>query len=347
MTDKGIRATQITADEVQKNPDIYDQVRDGKFQIVYASPEIILGDGVEFTNRVARAKKCRFFSDLVCIVIDEAHVAWAWQSFRYEYCHLATLRSYLPKVPFLLLSATLALNVLGYLHATLHLHQRTKIYRVSIDRPNITSIVSTIRTPGFSALEWLAPAAGRASEIPKTMVFTDNINESQELVTYIRRKLPLHLQRNDRDRATVRAYSASLTWNARVQNLAAFRLGDARILVCTDAAGLGVDISDVEIVVQWRISRQLSLAGLIQRIGRAGRDPSIHAVAVIMTERQYLLPKDMTPEHEFAGLSSSVSPETEEETKRIIGELYFGRLASRATKSSSAHGRIDPALLWM
>lgn len=350
MESKGIRAVQVTAETVKSNPKVYTEVRDGRYQLVYASPEIILGDGVPFAKIVLRAKsESVFVSNLICVVVDEAHVAWAWQSFRPEYCALGTLRSYYPSVPFLLLSATLALNVLGLLHTELHLSPRTRIYRVSIDRPNITQIVSPIRLPHFHALDWLFEFDAPAISIPKTMVFMDSIQESQRLVFYLRRRLAKHLQ-SSKAKDVVRVYSASLTWHGRVQNLAALASGRARILVCTDAAGLGVDIPDIQIVVQWKIAKHLTLAGLVQRIGRAGRDPTVKAVAVVMAEQSYFLPRVPTDAtKEFDDLRSAVlaNAESESETNRIIGELYFGRLSSRPTKSPTPYHKIDPALLWM
>ncbi|MCJ1470613.1 hypothetical protein MMC07_009259 [Pseudocyphellaria aurata] len=347
LTKKGIKAVQITKEEVQKDPSMYEQVRDGHYQIVYGSPEMILADGVQFNAVVLKATGCAFFKNLVCIAIDEAHVVWTWQSFWKDYRQLATLRSHYPSVPFLLLSATLALNLLGFLHVELHLQEKTRIYQISIDRPNITSVISPIRASGFSALDWVVPSGLAAVEIPKTMIFADNINKSQDLVVYLRRRLPNYLKTPwHRAQRTIRPYSASLTWDQLANNLTAFGNGDARILVCTDAAGLGVDIPDIKIIVQWKIARHLSLADLIQRMKRAGQDLSVQAIAVIMTNTSYIIPQDVTAEDEYAKLRSPVSRKTQSQTQEIIRELYFGRLASRVVKSSTPFDQIDPALLW-
>lgn len=346
MGRRSIRAVQITAEVVKENPNVYVEVRNGLYQVVYTSPEIILADGAMFIKTVLRANNTSFSTNLVCIAIDEAHVAWAWQSFRKKYCNFFTLRSYHLSVPFLLLLAILALNVLGFLHSGLHLRPRTLLYRISIDRPNITQIAGSIRTSGFDSLKWLLQKHRTVYDIPKTMIFADSIHELQKLVTYLWRRLPRHAKINGRAKLLIRAYSASLTWGHRAANLAALRNGDAKIVVYTDAAGLGVDISDVEIIVQWKIADHLTLAGLVQRIGRAGRDSSVEAIAVVMTQPSYILPEQDTDKTmEFAKLRSPVTPETELETKAIISDLYFGLLISRQTKSSIAYDKIDPALL--
>lgn len=211
MQRRGMDAVQITRESVAANPDIYKQIRGGRYKIVYAAPEMIVADEARFTKKVMGVKNCSFVENLVCIAIDEAHVAWSWQSFRGEYCHLAVLRSCCPAVPFLLLSATLALNVLGFLHSLLHLRNKTRIYRILIDRPNITHIVSPIRSPQFTALSWLVGAEMAAHEIPKTMIFADSINKSQDLVDDLRDRLPMHLRAYNRAKVVIRPYNASLT----------------------------------------------------------------------------------------------------------------------------------------
>lgn len=87
-------------------------------------------------------------------------------------------------------------------------------------------------------------------------------------------------------------YFASLTWDTRVENLAAVK-GATRILVRTDAAGMGVDIPDIQVIIQWKTARHLSLAGLVQRIGRAGRDDPVDAIAITMIEERYFFPKKL------------------------------------------------------
>ncbi|KAF7792564.1 hypothetical protein EIP86_003605 [Pleurotus ostreatoroseus] len=65
----------------------------------------------------------------------------------------------------------------------------------------------------------------------------------------------------------------------------ALKTGELYGLTCTDAFGMGVDISDVEIVVQWRLTCDLDT--LWQRFGRAARGPGTTAVAVLFVEDKY------------------------------------------------------------
>ncbi|KAJ7903120.1 hypothetical protein B0H13DRAFT_1480690, partial [Mycena leptocephala] len=59
--------------------------------------------------------------------------------------------------------------------------------------------------------------------------------------------------------------------------------GIVRILVCTDAAGMGIDISDIEFVVQWKIPKNLS--SWVQRAGRAARGRGTTGMAIMLVER--------------------------------------------------------------
>ncbi|KAF8241246.1 hypothetical protein K440DRAFT_523173, partial [Wilcoxina mikolae CBS 423.85] len=59
-----------------------------------------------------------------------------------------------------------------------------------------------------------------------------------------------------------------------------FREGITRLLVCTSAAGIGVDINDVERVVQWWLPLLATFDDLWQRFGRCARDPKLSGLAM-------------------------------------------------------------------
>lgn len=68
-----------------------------------------------------------------------------------------------------------------------------------------------------------------------------------------------------------------------------FQIGNTRILVCADAAGMGVHVRDVARAVQWKIAGHLVLATLLQRDGRAGRDKNLAAVAIVFVDSKRFL----------------------------------------------------------
>ncbi|KAF8475091.1 P-loop containing nucleoside triphosphate hydrolase protein, partial [Kalaharituber pfeilii] len=118
------------------------------------------------------------------------------------------------------------------------------------------------------------------------MIFVDDCTEAQRIVSFLRGLLHPELQEDGAK--LIKPFSASLSNQFREIAIEDFRQGDTRILVCTDAAGMGVDIPDVELVVQWDIKDFLTLSDLWQRLGRAGRDPNIQATAVVYAPSHFL-----------------------------------------------------------
>ena len=58
-------------------------------------------------------------------------------------------------------------------------------------------------------------------------------------------------------------------------------MGDCRILICTEGAGMGVDVPDVVCVIQWTISHQLNISNFWQRARHAGRNRNLSSVAIL------------------------------------------------------------------
>ena len=73
--------------------------------------------------------------------------------------------------------------------------------------------------------------------------------------------------------------------------MADLKSGRIRILVCTDACGMGVHCAIILRVVQWKLTERLKVDNLYQRIGRAGRDMVTPALGLIFVSTVHLLPK--------------------------------------------------------
>ena len=76
-------------------------------------------------------------------------------------------------------------------------------------------------------------------------------------------------------------YSMILSEECRVEVLEKFRCESCRAIVCTDAASMGIDIWDVQHVIQWNITEILNLSSYFQSASRAGHDPSCNSVAIL------------------------------------------------------------------
>jgi hypothetical protein len=103
-------------------------------------------------------------------------------------------------------------------------------------------------------------------------------------------------------------YHSTMSQRALDRNLQALRDGTCRIMVCTDAVGMGLDVPDIERVVQWRVPPWLTVSGWWQRAGRAARHPDRKGMAIIYYDRSFRVP----PESPFRGL-----PDVEEDIEAV------------------------------
>ncbi|KAJ7797569.1 hypothetical protein B0H14DRAFT_3157424 [Mycena olivaceomarginata] len=119
----------------------------------------------------------------------------------------------------------------------------------------------------------------KPKHIKKAFVYTDDIKEGGKLTNYLNGRVAEPY----RDRGLVRPYNASITMEYQADLMRLFKAGVMRILICTDAAGMGCDIPDVELVVQWKAPQNLS--SWIQQAGRAARGPGTNGMAVMLVEK--------------------------------------------------------------
>ena len=129
----GIIAIALTAETTTKNRDLWKDVQDVQFDLVLASPEILLRDKTYFWETIPRNKTSVFCKRLFAIVIDEGHLVWGWRQFRKDYLGLGSLRAHFPKVTLIAMSATVTLNILKFVARTVGLRAGFRLYKKSID----------------------------------------------------------------------------------------------------------------------------------------------------------------------------------------------------------------------
>ena len=134
-------------------------------------------------------------------------------------------------------------NVLDYICAFLNLRSPVRLYKQSLDCPNITCGVAEIKKPGYEELDVFVLSIGRLSAIPKTMIFVDSINEGMALTKYLRTKLSDDLK--DKAEQMIRCFHSNLLDKSRKLFAEDFLWGNTHIWVCSEAAGLGINISNV------------------------------------------------------------------------------------------------------
>ena len=229
---------------------------------------------------------CPFLANLVLVAVDECHCVKDWHQLRPQYQLIGSLRTLLSSVTFMALSATLTTSSVSFITKVANLRDPIHI-RQSIARPNITISTHEIRS-GFDQLNFMIPnSAFLAHQIPLGMVFIDNINDGMALVTHLRNCLPNRLR--PRGSNLIRLFNGEFDALTRKTYLDDFRNGDTRILVGTDAMGMGIDIRRIQTVAQWGISPILNASVLYQRLGRAGRDRTMSAYGKIFVQSRYLV----------------------------------------------------------
>ncbi|KAF8460173.1 P-loop containing nucleoside triphosphate hydrolase protein [Kalaharituber pfeilii] len=237
-----IKAVGITSDTLGEDTRLWKRVENGDFSVIYACPEVLLKPGSYFWRHMASNNKCSFIRNLKSIIVDEVHCVWKWgeSGFREEYKMIGNLRAHFLKVPFFCATATLTPVGLTYIHKTLRLQKPSILHRRSTRRENIRLAVMRMEK-GYSPLSKMIPRDDAVSwAITKGMRFVDDCTEAQRIVSFLRGLLHPELQEDGAK--LIKPFSASLSNQFREIAIEDFRQGDTRILVCTDAAGMGVDI---------------------------------------------------------------------------------------------------------
>ncbi|KAH9917710.1 P-loop containing nucleoside triphosphate hydrolase protein, partial [Fomitopsis serialis] len=263
-------------------PKLFQDIGEGQYRAIVVNPEELMKDGGGF-ERLWDIDS--FTSRIISIIWDEAHCISIWKSFRQDYKHAHRLRYVLPHTCFHLASATFPDEMRREVMTTLQIraNQCTVIQR-SNDRPNVYLDVRPIQYPlsSFKDLDFLVPptteqAAG--DPLTKFLIFFDDIDECVRAAEHLRARL------HPGEQEKIRWFHAQMSAEFREANLTAFKGPALYGLCCTDSFGMGVNIADVRIVVQWRLPRDLNT--LWQCFGRAARNPALWAVAILLVEARY------------------------------------------------------------
>ncbi|KAL4263445.1 hypothetical protein AB1N83_008683 [Pleurotus pulmonarius] len=277
----GLAALAVSSNHDGCSPLAVKNILHGGHNIIILSPEMLLSR--TFVDEVLR--KPMFASRILSVVVDEAHVISHWGAgFRKQYGELGKIRSFLRRgTPVVALSATLPCRVRRDVLSKLQFPKDGYIsIDVGNDRPNVSLAVRAIHNPmnTFTDLRFIIPeAVQKPEDIPLTYLYADDILGGVEIEEYIEGLLPLALRRT----GLVRPYTASMTPEYRTEVMDQFRKERVRILICTDAAGMGCNLPNIDLVVQWRLPKKLST--FVQRAGRAARAPGRTGLAVLLVEK--------------------------------------------------------------
>jgi ATP-dependent DNA helicase RecQ len=216
----------------------------GNIKFLYLSPERLLTD--IFQARVTRMK-------VNLIAVDEAHCISQWgYEFRPPYMQLAALRELLPGVPLIALTATATPEVKTDIQEKLQFRQ-PQVFQKSFARANLSySCLETEYKPA-RLLNILQSVTGSA------IVYVGSRRLTVEMAKYLRQH-----------RLVAAAYHAGMTHAERSQVQQDWIQNKTRVMVATNAFGMGIDKPDVRLVVHLDLPD--TLEAYYQEAGRAGRD---------------------------------------------------------------------------
>ncbi|KAF7352556.1 ATP-dependent DNA helicase Q-like 3 [Mycena venus] len=280
QTEFGLKATAINSANGGCTKEIMEKVVTGEWQIVMLSPEMLLSR--RFIDGVLR--KPAFGSRCLSVFIDEAHCISHWgASFRKKYASIGIIRAFLPRTtPIIAVTATLTPRVHQDLIVKLQFDPKNYMFcNIGNDRPNVSQIIRSMEHPAnsYRDVDFMVDPEAEPKDIKLSFLYSDDIADGGKLVDHLNGRVNSAY----RSRGLVRPYNAGMSREYRVHVMALFKAGIIRILVCTDAAGMGCDIPNVELVVQWKLPKNLS--SWIQRAGRAARGPVMQGMAVMLVEK--------------------------------------------------------------
>ncbi|MGN0310638.1 MAG: ATP-dependent DNA helicase RecQ [Bacteroides sp.] len=216
----------------------------GHYKFLYVSPERL---GTELFQRKLRKMHISF------ITVDESHCISQWgYDFRPAYLRIAEIRELLPGVPVLALTATATPEVVKDIQLRLGF-RRENVFRMSFERKNLAYIVRRALNKESELLHILERIPGSA------IVYVRNRRLCQELA-----KL---LQANG---LSADFYHAGLDDVTRDLRQRLWSNGETRVMVATNAFGMGIDKPDVRLVIHYDLPD--SIEAYFQEAGRAGRD---------------------------------------------------------------------------
>lgn len=247
----------------------------GDYKFLYISPERL---GTQLFQSKLRSMN-------VCLlVIDESHCISQWgYDFRPSYMNIADIRKELPNVPVLALTATATPEVTDDIQNILGFKEKN-VFRKSFERRNLSYIVRESDNKTESLIKILSKIKGSA------IVYVRSRLRTKEIATEL-------IQQG----FSADFYHAGLTNDDKTRKQNAWKDNECRIIVSTNAFGMGIDKPDVRLVVH--IDLPNSIEEYYQEAGRAGRDEQ-KAYAVILyskTDSTKLKKRidDEFPEREF------------------------------------------------
>ncbi|KAL9932342.1 hypothetical protein V8E36_008821 [Tilletia maclaganii] len=253
---------------------LFKELREGRYGLVFASPEMLLTNP-DLSSLLAESA---FRSQVGGIFVDEAHVVADWgfrtdpgasSAFRPEYAKIRVIRARIGlETPCIALSATLPPSALKAVVTSLDLGRENLIaIDAGTDRPNISYEVHPLASnisDIHDLLRLFHPAYRSSSEIPKTLIYVRTRMEAYRAAALIAEFIDCP------QKGFVCPFTSLSSEAYKIEMMQVkFRDGTVRIIVATEAGGMGIDIPDIDLIVQFSLPEDLQT--LAQHFGRAMR----------------------------------------------------------------------------
>jgi ATP-dependent DNA helicase RecQ len=253
----GIPAAAVHAGMHHREIDItLDNCVYGNIKFLYLSPERLQTD--LFKARVIKMNVC-------LIAIDEAHCISQWgYDFRPPYLKIADLRESRPGVPFIALTASATRIVKDDIVEKLQL-KAPEVFQKSFARDNLSFVVRKTETKEKKLLEVLRKVPGPA------IVYVRSRKSTVQLASLL-----------SKNGFASTFYHAGLTHQERTARQDEWITNKTRVMVATNAFGMGINKPDVRVVIHMDLPENLE--SYYQEAGRAGRDGKRSYAAIVIHE---------------------------------------------------------------
>lgn len=276
LREKGIKATAVYSG--MSREEIITALENcifGDFKFLYVSPERLSSD--IFLAKLRAMNIC-------LLVVDESHCISQWgYDFRPSYLKIAEIRDRLPDVPVLALTATATREVANDIQEKLHFKEKN-VFRTSFERENLSYVVRTAENKITELIHILKSVKGT------TIVYVRSRQETKDIAVALQK-------------ANIQAdfYHAGLSHEEKIYKQNAWKMDECRVIVSTNAFGMGIDKPDVRLVIHMDLPN--SLEEYYQEAGRAGRDGERSYAIILYTKADSTKLKkrisDTFPKREF------------------------------------------------